>query len=400
MKLFGGKRVHRRFVEVAAGLCAIALSTSAVAAWDAFGDAWLPPQQLSGIGATMSSDIRDREVAIAPDGTVLVVGLGPDGNSARVHARIRKPGARFGATQLLSPPGISASAPQVAVHRDGTALVVWSEGGVAKYAVREPGTRTFGPPRTPTTWTAVDDVRFDGTGAAVIVYRSGATLRAAVRAPDSEFAPSQQLDAIDLRFGNGAISPATLAADGRGTVYAAWGGSYYSTGASGASGPSGSSSYIRAAVRPSGGSFSPAPHLDSFCGPGQCRPYYPTLAASHKAGAVIAWYIETGGLSGAAILRAASLPEGRLLLGGSGFDPLPPVLAVDGLGAVTLGWMEDRLVHLRTRLATGLEQAGPTGEAGSGLRLAADGVGRTFAVWDSAVRPDSRNLARRARGRP
>jgi hypothetical protein len=264
---------------------------------------------------------------------------------------------------------------------------MWAEGSVARYAIREPGANSFGAARTPTNWIDVDDVRFDADGTAVAVYRSGNAVRVAVRPAAGEFGAPQELDALSpfLVENNGTIGPATLAADGRGSVYAAWGARGY--GASGASGINGPWSYVKSAVRPSGGSFAAAPDPDQFCGViGSCLPDYPALAASHKAGAVVASHVQTG--YGNATLRAVSVADGKVLFGGGAYDPFPPVVAIDGLGAVTLGWVAQRRIYLRTKPPTRPAADGPPDLAGTGLRLAADRLGRTYAIWerDGAVR--------------
>jgi hypothetical protein len=403
MRLFGGKRASRRLVEVSAGMCAIALTTSAATALDALAGAWLPSQPLSDVGATMYSSTDAREVVVAPDGTVLAVWLGPDGNHSRVHARIRTPGGRFGSIQVLSAPGEMATTPQLAVDRKGTAIAMWSTNGQVHYAIRPPGESRFGRAAPALSLPAVDDAQFGAPGEAVAIWKLGdREIRAAVRPPGGEFDAPQTIDTLD-RHGivDGRFRPPTMAADGGGTIYASW--SVNGWGATGTSDIAALRASISTAVRPPSGPFGPGPALDSNCAHyvqfGPCIPGYPTLAASHESGAVVAWYVQ--GERGNSFSPAASLPDGMVLLTGGGFGSGLPLVALDGRGAVTLAWADYRDFRLRTQPPSGPVQEGPTGHHGVAFGLAADGVGRTYAVWTDAVWAEGyiRALVRNAAGR-
>jgi hypothetical protein len=176
MRLSGGKRASRRLVEFVAGLCAIALSTSAVTAFDAFAGAWRPPMPLSDRDPStgFAPDVGRYEVRVAPDGTVVAAWLRSDGANRRVEASIKPTFGGWTAPQRISAPGVDAGTPQLAVDGDGNAIAMWAAAGVTYYALRDAGANEFGEPRPAITVPAVDDVVFDSAGEAVAVWTAAA----------------------------------------------------------------------------------------------------------------------------------------------------------------------------------------------------------------------------------
>ncbi len=85
------------------------------------GGSWSAPQALSDDG----QDAASPQVAVAADGTATVVWRRSDGSHDLVETVSRPVGGGWSAAETLSAPGESGLNPQVAVAADGSAIVVW-----------------------------------------------------------------------------------------------------------------------------------------------------------------------------------------------------------------------------------------------------------------------------------
>lgn len=84
------------------------------------GGTFAEPVSLSG-----AADADLPEIAVGDDGTTIAVWRFFDGANTVVQAAIRSPDGSFGAPVDVSPSGVNAFVPRVAIAPDGTATVVW-----------------------------------------------------------------------------------------------------------------------------------------------------------------------------------------------------------------------------------------------------------------------------------
>lgn len=113
----------------------------------------LPAQTLSG----QFGNTPYEQVGVGADGTTTIVWREFDGSNDRVRASTRAPGGTWpnpatpGAVETLSPSGLDASSPEVAVGADGTATAVWIQYDGSNYivqaATRPAGQAAFGAPQ-------------------------------------------------------------------------------------------------------------------------------------------------------------------------------------------------------------------------------------------------------------
>src|SRR4051794_33816526 len=380
----GAQRVHRRrIIELVGALCALALASSALSASTSFGASWLPPQQLSDVDTATgpSSELSRSEVKIAPDGTVIAAWLRSEGAKAHLEARIRPPAGDFGPVESLSPQTTGLTDPRLAVDDKGNAIAMWTANGAVQYALREAKEAEFGPPRSPLSGTVagVDDVVFDSSGETIAVWSANDEVRASVRPPDGVFGASQTLDSVGAHAQSGDVGPAVVAADGSNGAFAVWTGS--------GTGSNGPVNWVSAAARPGGAaSFGPLGEIRlGACGNGDCTPSAPAIAGGIY-GAVTAWRLAEQSPSTVSEVQAARLPTGGMVPVGSGFAVDPPSAVLDARGTAVLGYSSHTInFFAQPPGATSFSSLGYTGLFGEGLRLAADGVGRTFAAWGGAT---------------
>jgi hypothetical protein len=396
MRLFGGKRLSRRFVELVVALVVIALTTSSLVVLDAIAGSWLPPQRLTSIentAGTTGADFQNREVALAPNGTVLAAWLVSDYEGGRVVTTVvRQPGGPFRDTLLLSPFGASASPPELAVDRQGQAIVMWSVNGAVHYSLRRPY-GDFGPsqPVPAGTVEAVSDVAFNRFGDAIAIWSAHDEVRVSTMPPGGSFGAPQTLDSLgDHSVAEGSYGAPVLAADRIGNVYAAWDGSGYGTTDVGTSDVSKLRTWISAAIRPPSDAFGPDQSID---GPEQpygatsCRTGSPQIGGGPD-GAVVSWLCRSYSPSNVSEVRTAGLPgwkRGRWSAGGQ-FDARSPQGVIASDGTEVVGWSANGLGLYFNFWPRGAGPGDPvaTDQRGLGPQLAADGKGRVFATWDGS----------------
>jgi hypothetical protein len=129
-------------------------------------------QTLSAAG----QDADKPQVGVDPNGKAVLVWTRSDGANDRVEVRRRTPAGSLSAVQTLSAAGQDASWPQVAVDRNGTALVVWSRSDGANYRIEALSRTAAGSLSTVLTLSAAGQnaanvqVAVDRDGNAVAVY--------------------------------------------------------------------------------------------------------------------------------------------------------------------------------------------------------------------------------------
>lgn len=157
---------------VVAACAALALPASAPAADLVFSEV----QTVSPAGVVADAP----DVAVDPAGNTVGAWREARGGKTIVYAAYRTAGGFFGTAVPLSPTGQDASAPAVAIARDGTAIVAWRQpqpGAPAGRqdvvaAVRPPG-GSFGTPAVVSTGSdsaTAFEVEFDGAGNAIVMF--------------------------------------------------------------------------------------------------------------------------------------------------------------------------------------------------------------------------------------
>jgi hypothetical protein len=199
---------------------------------------WLAPVQVADGGQTNI----EGNIAVAPNGTTLAVS-DLIGGEERVRARLRRPGEAFGQIFDLSPAGVVASNPSVAVDQQGNFTVAWLEAPNSQvHAARLPaGAGAFADFQTVSTGnpTSTPVVGVGGNGTAVIAYFQDNVIKAAIRPS----APGQFLPATAI---SGVTSePPEVAVDDGGNAIIAW------------SRDTGDRDLVEVSERPAGGGFPP-----------------------------------------------------------------------------------------------------------------------------------------------
>lgn len=236
-----------------------------------------PIQQLSLSG----QDALAPQVALAPDGTATVVWIRSNGSDFQVQARRISPdGVPEEATRTLSGAGQDAEAPQVAVAPDGTATVVWQRFNSSHYLVQA---RRIDP---------------DGTSEA----------------------PSQSLSETK---GDAVEPQVAVAEDGAATVV--W------------SRFDGSDSIVQERRVEAGGTLGATIANLSVAGESAVQP---RVAIDGGGEATVAWtrFDGTAWIVQARRLTAAGVPQGVLNLSAGGASAAEPQLEIDSAGAATVAW--------------------------------------------------------------
>jgi hypothetical protein len=152
------------------------------------------PTFLSAIPISASGQIGfEPRVVVAPSGTVIAVWTRSDGTNLRIQSSNRTPNGDWQAAQDVSPAGVSASGPEIAVDSSGNALVVWTQSdgtnGRINSAFRPAGGAFAAPVFVSASGAdaTAPDVSIDNSGNALVVWQrtDGTNLRvqAAIRSP-------------------------------------------------------------------------------------------------------------------------------------------------------------------------------------------------------------------------
>lgn len=193
------------------------------------GGSWSSPVTLSDPGQSAGPP----RVAVNASGAAVVAWLGHDGTDWRVQAASRSAGGTWSAPTTVSGPGRSAEWPEVAIDRQGNAVVVWRRRGVVNVdvdAVQIADLPAGGSWTAPFTVTpdyahALDpNVVFDEFGNVHAVWRqsNGSNWQTmAARRPAGEPWGYHYQMSVD---GQNAFHP-VIAVDGQGNAITAWDGS-------------------------------------------------------------------------------------------------------------------------------------------------------------------------------
>ena len=277
------------------------------------GGRWGRPRVLSSEGR----DGIEPHVAVAPDGTVLVVYAESRPTAWRMMSVVRPPGGPFRHPHRLSPKDANAYWPRIAVGPDGTAVASWTGdfGGSVDTAVRTPDGHWLPRYRLLGSGFANDpQVVVDRTGHATLVWnRGGKTSRLMVseRSAGGTFGPSHALsprgrNAADYR----------LVGNARGDTAVIW--TVFAR-SNGGSDPRG----VDIRVRPAGGEFGAVHELASTT----ARDVGSPMAAIGAGGAgTYLWQVASKGSSG---LYCGCRVTVRGALGDAGGGPF------EGLGAMS-----------------------------------------------------------------
>src|SRR5918999_3284979 len=158
------------------------LATLALAAPAAAAPQWLQPVDIAG----PSEQNMLADVSVAANGTTLVVFTEFVNGFERVRARVRPPGGGFGPVMELSPADKHGSAPSAAVDGQGNFTVAFTvdDPTAQVRAARLPaGAGAFEGAETVSTGANAlePEVAVGGNGTAVIVYLQGGIVRGAIR---------------------------------------------------------------------------------------------------------------------------------------------------------------------------------------------------------------------------
>ncbi|MDQ3990737.1 MAG: hypothetical protein M3245_00290 [Actinomycetota bacterium] len=333
-------------------------------------------------------EVRHPQVAVDRDGDALVVWERRDGSSGnwwRVQARWRSAAGVLSDVQNLSPAGQDAQDPQVAMDRNGNAVVVWevtsyspTEGGESVQARRRSASGTLGPVRTlsdPGQKADDPQVAMDPGGNAVVVWRryDGANSRIQARARSASGALSgvQTLSAA----GRMAQHP-QVAVDLAGNAVVVW--ERYD----------GANWRIQARRRSASGGVLSAVQTLSPKGEDD---FYPQVAVDGGGNAVVVWYrfqagmhrlVQARGRSASGVLSAVQTlsPEWE--------DAYDPQVAVGRRGNAVVVWENGSFgwqVQARGRSASGalsdVQTLSPAGGNAYDPQVAVDPGGNAVVVW-------------------
>lgn len=277
-------RVRPSLIALVALLAALVAAPSALAA-----PAWLSPADLGPATINFAPAFGYHDVAVAPDGTVVVVyAPGVEGAPAgtnTLQAQVRPPGGSFLAPQQLSSPvaNRSVSGPAVAVDASGNFIAVWSESNgtnaIVRAALKPAGSTTFessmdlsGTGQN----ASAPDVAISGGAAIAVWTRSNGVnniVQQAVKPAGSSFFGS----AGDLSAGGANASSAKVEMNAAGSAIVGWqriNGS--------------SQAVVQAAFRPAGGSFTTLADVYTNVTPGG-HVDGPQVAIAPDDRATIAW---------------------------------------------------------------------------------------------------------------
>jgi PKD domain len=291
---------------------------------------WLAPVTVGG-----PSDVNvTGEVAVAPDGTTLVVFTQFVGGFERVRARVRRPGEGFGPILELSPEDRQGSAPSVAVDQAGNFTVA--------FGVDDPTTqvRAARLPAGAGAFEAIEIVSsgdnalspvvgVGGKGAAVIAYRQNNAVQAAIRpGAAGDFGPATTVSGSNP-------TDYDVAVDDSGNAIVVWSRS-----------PAAGTDVVEASERPDGLGFPP---------PAMARPLSsttaghkstsPSLAMAPDSRVVVLWTFQAG--SGPLEVRYIERQPTGTWMGASELASKPgeqarnPDVAIAANGEAVAAWLVD-----------------------------------------------------------
>lgn len=314
----------------------------------------LPASTLS----TVATTAQAAQVAVAPDGTTTVVWsqTNPtESSSTVIMAATRLRGqAGFGAPQRISGPALGAHVePKIAVGPDGTAVVVWKEGGIDEiFATTRAAGQTSFPDDAPQllypasgSLVLSPDVAAAPDGSFTAVWVAGTTVMAATRlAGETGFSGSPDL----LGTGDGVELP-RLAAAPDGSIVAVWTGVTAGVGAT------------QTRTRPAGQrAFGPSTTLSTSTGDARA----PEVAAGEDGQVTVVWSAGWGGQIWSATRMTPA----------SAFGAPVPVPAIIGLspqvvvapnGETTVVWNENLQTIRSSTRAPGESTWGPAEVVGT-----------------------------------
>ena len=310
--------------------------------------AWLPASPVPGQGA----HAREVQAAFGGDGTLIVAWHEGQTSSQTIEAAVRPPGGTFEEPVTLAGPVVGLGAPRVAVDDLGTALVTWSQGVGAKFAVRPPG-GVFGTaddlprPAGEGVITPIE-VTFDAQGNALAAWGGSTSsvagnqinLRASVRPPGGSFDSPESLDnGVDNPDVPGtpsfSLRELSVANAGAGDLLVSWQSVCCLVGSEAAS--------VRVAVRPPGGPFGSAQTLDAAPASPAGGVAHPSLAGSPQGSAVVVWARTPTSTTGD-VAACTRQPGGSFVgcapedVSGAGTNPLSTDVALDAQGNGVAAW--------------------------------------------------------------
>ena len=354
----------------------------------------LPTDTLSAAGF----DAFEPQVASDREGNSLAVWTRSDGSNLRVEAALRAEGENYGAPVFLSEAGQDAFEPQVAVNRDGDAVVVWTRFDGTNERIQstslEEGSGSFTPVETISEageGASQPQVAIDHRGNALATWTrfDGANLRvqASFRHEDGSFGAAQTLSAAGLD----AFEPQVDFDHFNGNALVVWTGS------------DGTNTRVQASFRPAWGAFKAA-ELVSEAGQDA---FEPQVALDHKGSATVVWTRFDGSR-----LRVQSSFRSRWdgfqpaeTISEPGQDAFEPQVAVDRKGNATAVWTRfdgtnERIQSAFREYYDSFEPAETISAAGQGAsepQVALDDSGNALAVWS---RSDGANLRVQSAFRP
>jgi hypothetical protein len=289
----------------------------------------------------------DPQLAVDPDGNAVVVWIRSDGANYRIQARRRTAAGSLSAVQTLSPAGQNADSPQVAVDRNGRALVVWSRYDGAIFRIQARRRTAAGGLSAVQTLSAAGQhaqapqVAVDRNGNALVVwYRFDGTnylIQARRRTASGGLSAAQTLS----EAGQNAVNP-QVAVDPNGNAVVAWEGGLSSD------------HRIRTRRRTEAGTLSPVQILS----PAGQFAENPQVAVDGNGRAVVVWTLFDGANNRIQARRraAAGSLSAVQTLSAAGQDADNPQVAVDQLGNAVMAW--DRFDGAYYRAQAGQLRAG------------------------------------------
>lgn len=357
--------------------CAVGLVCSSTAA----AAGWLAPSDISATG----ENAAEAQVAMSPDGEALAVWVRSDGQNKVVEAAAHPVGGSWSPPLKLSMAGADATEPQVAVDPAGEATAVWIRAEGLKSIVEtstRPRAGEWSTPRklSPAGLEALEpQVAVTADGEAVVVWagEEGASsiVRAVSRPAGGEWSAIAKLSGPNVAGHEPAFAP-RVAIDATGEAVAVW------------ERFDGEHNRVEAAARPRGGSWS-QPVKVSAAGQDAEEP---GLALSPDGEAVVGWQASAGQPS---VVEVAARPAGAAWTTPSELSPPgqnagAPSVAIDSADDAVALWNRAggpgvNVVESTSRPASGQWSAAakltPAGEQTNGGEIAADPAGDAVAIW-------------------
>jgi hypothetical protein len=257
------------------------LATLALAAPAAAAPQWLQPVDIAG----PSEQNMLADVSVAANGTTLVVFTEFVNGFERVRARVRPPGGGFGPVMELSPADKHGSAPSAAIDGQGNFTVAFTvdDPTTEVRAARLPaGAGAFEGAETVSTGANAlePEIAVGANGTAVIVYLQGGIVRGAIR----NGASGEFNDATMLSDSGVGVEEYFVAVDDGGTAVAAWS---RDTGAG--------TDVVEASVRPANAGFPPPAMVDDISlTAGGHHSTQPALAMAPDGRTLVLWTHQIG----------------------------------------------------------------------------------------------------------